>query len=259
MAEAWDKTLPDDTVKDRMLEVIRQASRAAGTSAKKKTRRSVLAAAACLAVILAAAGIAGVRAGRRSPAEYTAALEGGDTVRFVRVQSDRASSLVIDGPVVTRELTGEECAAIFGELAPQVSAVGTFREDTGELVRLEGHLGDTKVICAAAGIPLTDTLPVGEEFSSVIGDVPVTSGYFITKANSRGEQTAVFFSGYEQEGVRVFLELAGEAGEAAEVPARSRVRPRRSSFSSAASTAAAVMHRSLAASSPDTPRHRQYR
>ena len=90
-----------------------------------------------------------------------------------------------------------------------LSAVyGTFREDSGALIRVEGELAGTKIAAAAPGIAVTDTV-VGEggAVCSIDGrDVTLSS--FTTAPNSRGERTAVFSASFSMP-----VSLTAEDGE----------------------------------------------
>lgn len=103
---------------------------------------------------------------------------------------------------------------------------GTFREDSGEMIRAEGRLGTTRIAAAAPGIAVSDTVIAGESGSggevSRIGGVDVTFVRFTTAPNSRGERTVVLGASFPltvEDGAggsaewTVTAEQAGDAGE----------------------------------------------
>ena len=103
---------------------------------------------------------------------------------------------------------------------------GTFREDSGEMIRAEGRLGTTRIAAAAPGIPVSDTVIADESGAggevSRIGGVDVTFVRFTTAPNSRGERTVVLCASFPltvTDGAggsaewTVTAEQAGDAGE----------------------------------------------
>lgn len=79
-----------------------------------------------------------------------------------------------------------------------LSAVyGTFREDTGELIRVEGELAGTKIAAAAPGIAVSDTV-IGAGEPGRIDGCDVTLASFTTPPNSRGERTVVLRASFSK-------------------------------------------------------------
>lgn len=80
-----------------------------------------------------------------------------------------------------------------GESSSGTSIWGTFREDSGELIRVEGTMNGTKIAAAAPGIPVTDTVvgDGGDSGIERIDGVDVALSSFTTDPNSRGERTVV--------------------------------------------------------------------
>lgn len=78
----------------------------------------------------------------------------------------------------------------------QSTVYGTFREDNGALIRVEGELAGTKIAAAAPGIAAADTV-IGEGGAVCsIDGVDVTLASFTMSPNSRGERTAVFSASF---------------------------------------------------------------
>lgn len=78
-----------------------------------------------------------------------------------------------------------------------LSAVyGTFREDSGALIRVEGELAGTKISAAAPGVAVTDTaVGKGGAVCSIDGR-DVTLASFTASPDSRGERTAVLSASF---------------------------------------------------------------
>ena len=90
---------------------------------------------------------------------------------------------------------------------------GTFRRDTGELIRAEGHLGNVKLTFAAPGEPLSDTVLMGEESETELDGTPLSLGSFLTGPNSRGEKTLILCARFETQGSapwQVQAEIGGD-------------------------------------------------
>ena len=90
---------------------------------------------------------------------------------------------------------------------------GTFRRDTGELIRAEGHLGNVKLTFAAPGEPLSDTVLMGEESETELDGVPLSLGSFLTGPNSRGKKTLILYARFETQGSapwQVQAEIGGD-------------------------------------------------
>lgn len=94
------------------------------------------------------------------------------------------------------------------------SAMGTFHGETGELIRLEGKIGDAKVIYAQDEFPVSDVKIEGNESISTVCGVSVTTGYFVTNQNSKGEQSIIFYADFKTGSINVYVELAGDRNEA---------------------------------------------
>ena len=73
------------------------------------------------------------------------------------------------------------------------------------------------MIYAQDGFPVNDVVIAGNETASSVAGVPVTTGYYITKPNSRGEQLAIFFGAFKIGDTRVYVECFGANSEANEI------------------------------------------
>ena len=63
---------------------------------------------------------------------------------------------------------------------------------------------------------MTDTVIEGRESKSVINGVSVTTGYFLTKKNSKGDRTAIFYAVFKIRDINYFIELSGDSDDADE-------------------------------------------
>ena len=235
---AWDRVLPDAASDARMKEaVLRQNGEFIRQKEKKEMRieqfrskKIVIPLAACLTVLLAvgvilAVGMGGtktftlpVRDGTvtwqvdrktKELKEMSLPMENGDTVTFSEGDAS-AASIHFDYEVVTRELTKKEAYAVSPLLT---EATGTFRKDTGELVRLEGMINETIVRMSVPGVAVTDTRITDAPSVATIGGTEVRTGFFLT-ASDRSEKREPIFSGEFQVGdIGVYTELGADYGE----------------------------------------------
>ncbi len=223
---SWSKIEPGDSANDRMLSAILERNRSVRSKKDKVNsmpqkgtkRRLVIAAigAACLLVLITAGAIYGVNAGWFGSKDYTVRLANGDLIVY-HTGSTSEASFHADFPVSFRELTDEETDVLFPTTSKPRRATGTFRDETGELLRLEGEIGGAKVIYASEGFPVSDVVIFGNESSSSVNKIPVTTGYFITKADSKGNKTAIFFGTFTLGGTNIYVECSGDKNDADDV------------------------------------------
>jgi hypothetical protein len=208
-------------------EQARPANRALGALSGK--RLAPIAVAACLVLVAALVGVFGSNAGWFGGKVYTVDLGNSGTLDFPKADGIGAGSFAWDidwGDAITRELTVEECEALFGGLpvtdggipATGASGFAIFRSTDGALLHFEGAIEETaigemtidaKIILSAHGHPLTDTIIGGNESRSEINDIPVTAGYSVTDANSRGIRNIIYFASFDANGATVLVELGG--------------------------------------------------
>jgi len=196
---AWDRIEPDASADERMLSAILEKNH---SRPREKSFRVLL---VSLALILAAVGITV----SRMPKTYTAALENGDSIVY-RKGSTGESSFDIGYAVSSRELTDPELDAVFPAGTEARSAIGLFRDETGELLRVEGTVKDAKIILARTGFPVNDVVLAGTAAPSTVSGIPVEAGYYVTDPNSRGEQTIIFFASFSIGNTDAYVECAGE-------------------------------------------------
>lgn len=167
--------------------------------------------AVCFATVVMAVGW-GVGILQPQGSNDTAILENGEMITFVR--SDTASySIMFDFDIMTRELTDEELDRIFPNLP--VTAYAHFNASNNKMVGFEGKIGDIKLVVSRSDVNLLDTSIAGEgsEETCEISGVPVMAGYFVTRPNSLGGKTAIYFAAFTMGGTRIYVENAGPENE----------------------------------------------
>ena len=218
---SWDKIEPSDSANDRMLSAILEKNRSVHDrkdkvnymSQRKNFKKFLIPVAACLVAIVVVTGIVGSNMGWFGSKGYTVNLANGDSIVY-HIGSTNVASIHVGYPVSSRKLTNAELDAILPETTERRSAIGTFREENGELLRVEGKLGDATIIFAQDNFPISDVVLEGNESSSSVNGIPVTTGYFVTSPNSRGEQSAIFFASFSIGNTNVYVECYGDKSDA---------------------------------------------
>jgi hypothetical protein len=218
---SWNKIEPNDPADERMLSAILERNHSVRNRKDKanhmsRTKRKLVPAVICLAVLIAITGIIGGSLGWFGSKVFTVKLASGDSIVY-RSGSTDGASFAVDYPVISRELTDTELDMLFPASTESRSAIGTFRDETGALLRVEGKIGNATVIYAQDGFPVSDVVIAGNETASSAAGVPVTAGYCITKPNSRGEQLAIFFGSFKIGDTNAYVEYFGDKSEADEV------------------------------------------
>ena len=218
---SWDKIEPSDSANDRMLSAILEKNRSVHDrkdkvnymSQRKNFKKFMIPVAACLVAIVVVTGIVGSNMGWFGSKGYTVNLANGDSIVY-HIGSTNVASIHVGYPVSSRKLTDAELDAILPETTERRSAIGTFREENGELLRVEGKLGDATIIFAQDNFPISDVVLEGNESSSSVNGIPVTTGYFVTSPNSRGEQSSIFFASFSIGNTNVYVECYGDKSDA---------------------------------------------
>jgi hypothetical protein len=172
--------------------------------------------AACLVVAIAITAIFGNKARWFGSKVYAVEL-GSGTLNFYRSEAVGAGSLDFGIETNGRDLTATENGLLFGDIG--ATSYGLFSTIDQTLLHVEGRAGNAKIILAANGIPVTDSVIETDRNASEINGIPVSAGYWITDKNSIGEQNIIFLASYEQDGVTVYVEDAGRLGEEDKVKA----------------------------------------
>lgn len=165
------------------------------------------AAAACFlfALLLTGRALSGERPGG---GREMVTLENGDRISFVK--ADASGGAVAQMPDIDasfRELTEEECNILFAGLSAtgQAAFPGKGRQAAG----FDGKIGNVKVVISTPGLCLRDTIVVGSEESTRVGGTAVTAGYFMTRANSRGEKNVIYYASFALGNTGIYVEGGG--------------------------------------------------
>lgn len=167
--------------------------------------------AACFAVA-AILGVGMFQSGLFGTKTDVATLDNGSKIVFVESEIG-SSSIDINGTITTRQLTEEEIADLFPNLSASAHAVfRTSDMDAGnspELIGFEGNIGNIKMVVSTSDVPLLDTVMAGTEETTEINGINISTGYFVTGLNSKGEQNAIYYATLEIGNCKVYLENAG--------------------------------------------------
>ncbi len=218
---SWNKIKPSDSADERMLSAILERNLSVRNRKDKVnymfgTKKRLIPVVVCMALLIAVTGIIGGNLGWFNQKDYTVKLTNGDFIVY-RNGSTSEASFEVDYPVTSRDLTDTELEILFPASTESRSAIGTFRDETGALLRVEGKIGNASVIYAQDGFPVNDAVIAGNETASSVAGIPVTMGYYITKPDSRGEQLAIFFGSFKIGNTNVYVECFGDKSEAKEV------------------------------------------
>lgn len=226
IVDSWNKIAPDGAADERMLAAIlaRNHSEHGKTErgriypmSKVLNRKRLAPIAACFVAVIVLVGVFGNNAGWFGGKSYTVDLGGGGILSFNRTNVGAAAfDLGWDedwGELIDRELSESERASLFGDL-PVAGGNATFRSVDNAFMHFEGEVGeagDAKVILAANGHPVSDTIVdvEGNAEVSEINGIPVTAGYFVTDANSKGVKDIIFVASFDIDGTTVHVEVGG--------------------------------------------------
>lgn len=215
LAAAWDTLAPDAEADARMRSAVlaynakQKENEKRNITANTDVRKRVFAPlAACLTILIALGVLFGT--GVFGAKTYTATLETGETLSYKKTEvSSRSLDFGFPYGVTQRDLTTEELTCLSPALTEGFAA---FRADTGELVRFEGAVGQTKVILAAQGLPATDTIVDETPSKNVINGVAVNAGY--CRANNGGKPVALFCGEFQLGDITVYVERAAPLADA---------------------------------------------
>jgi hypothetical protein len=218
IVDSWNKIEPDSAAEARMLNAILTRNHLGQSEKEKKLPiagvlnwKRLAPLVACLAFVFVLIAAVGNNMRWFGNSAHTADLGGGNTLKFYKSDLPGAGGLALDIDIdiaASRDLTADEIKILFNDMP--ATAYASFNSKTHSLIRLEGKVGETKIIFAAPGIPVSDTGHIGNENVSEIDNIPVTAGYFVTDANSRGIKNIIYFASFTLGDVSVYAELVGE-------------------------------------------------
>lgn len=175
---------------------------------KKNNRKKWLSVAACLAVI-AVIGAGGVfKSGLLGAKTDRVTLNSGETITFVK--SDLAVGN-LDLDVTVRELNTDEIKMLFGDLS--ITAFAYFDAESHDIIGFEGKFDNMKMVVSKSGVQLLDTVIEGNKYTSTVDNVSINAGYFVTKANSQGVKTAIYYADFDIGENTIYIENSGAEDE----------------------------------------------
>lgn len=163
--------------------------------------------AACFALV-AVIGVGFFQSGLFGTKTEIATLDNGEIITFVKGETHTAN---IDLDVTVRPLNDEEIKMLFADLP--ITANAYFDTHNHNMIGFEGKIGDMKLVVSEQGVNLLDTVIEGNEYTSTIDGVSINAGYFVTKANSKGEKTAIYYATFDIGKNTVYVENAGAESE----------------------------------------------
>lgn len=213
---SWDKILPDEAADERMRSNIIEYRRSYIGKDKvismAKTMNKLFPIAACFILVIAVTAFIGVQHNWFGAKSYTVTLDNGEKLVYGNGSPKGAANYDYDCEIKSRALTADELHKLFpaiNDITENSFPYATFKADTGEMLRFETTFDDIHIHLAKLGLPVTDTIIVGEESTADINGITVKTGYFVTDANSKGVKTAVFFAEYDMNNTTIYVELAG--------------------------------------------------
>ena len=187
----------------------------AKTLIKRKTNWKIWGVmAACLAVV-AALGIGLLQSGLFGKSTDTVTLDNGDKIVFVKSNTG-LSSFCLAYDASQRQLTEEETHSLFPGLPITAHAIYMTSYlnvvyDPPELIGVKGNIGNVKITISVSNIQLSDVVIIGNEKSTKVNGTSVTAGYFITRPNSNGKRTVIYYATIEFGSSQVYIESSGAA------------------------------------------------
>lgn len=133
--------------------------------------------------------------------EETIIFEKSDSIGIT--QSDMAFTFKEKFRIISKK----ESNLLFGTLDFKGNVL--FNMDSSKAVHIEGDIDNVKLIVAAPGIPVSDTVIEGEETNSTLDGVPINAGYFITDKNSKGKRNIIYYATFKLDENTLYVENAG--------------------------------------------------
>lgn len=137
-----------------------------------------------------------------------ATLDSGETITFVKNDLSQSS---IDLNVTTRPLSDAEIEMLFADLP--VTADAYFDADNHNILGFEGKIGDTRMVVSKQGVNLLDTIIDGNTITSSVDGVDINAGYFVTKSNSQGIKTVIYYATFDMGENTIYVEYSGTENE----------------------------------------------
>lgn len=170
-------------------------------------RQKWVSVAACF-VLVAVIGVGVFQSNLFGTKNDIATLNGGETITFVKNDLSPSS---INLNVTTRPLSDAEIEMLFSDLP--VTADAYFDADNHNILGFEGKIGDTRIVVSKQGVNLLDTTIDGNTITSSVDGVDINAGYFITKSNSQGIKTVIYYATFDMGENTIYVEYSGVENE----------------------------------------------
>lgn len=170
-------------------------------------RQKWVSVAACF-VLVAVIGVGVFQSNLFGTKNDIATLNGGETITFVKNDLSPSS---INLNVTTRPLSDAEIEMLFSDLP--VTADAYYDADNHNILGFEGKIGDTRIVVSKQGVNLLDTTIDGNTITSSVDGVDINAGYFITKSNSQGIKTVIYYATFDMGENTIYVEYSGVENE----------------------------------------------
>ena len=224
---SWNRIKPDNATHERILNNV--LDRIHSKTNKTPYWKRLAPVAACLVMVIIFTTVIGINTGWFGGKTYTVELSGG-TLHFYKSDMNAASlALELGVDVTARDLTKEENNLLFGDLFGGLGfsshgffAIGDEYAPDKSLLYVEAKSqrndGGMKIIFAVTNLGyITDAMIDTDSAISEINGVPVSAGYWITPANSRGDRSIIYLTAYETAGISVYVENGGSLERSNEI------------------------------------------
>ena len=176
-------------------------------TSKITNRQKWVSVAACF-VLVAVIGVGVFQSNLFGTKNDIATLNGGETITFVKNDLSPSS---INLNVTTRPLSDAEIEMLFADLP--VTADAYFDADNHNILGFEGKIDDTRMVVSKQGVNLLDTIIDGNTITSSVDGVDINAGYFVTKSNSQGIKTVIYYATFDMGENTIYVEYSGVENE----------------------------------------------
>lgn len=176
-------------------------------TSKITNRQKWVSVAACF-VLVAVIGVGVYQSNLFGTKNDIATLDGGETITFVKNDLSQSS---INLNVTTRPLSDVEIEMLFADLP--VTADAYFDADNHNILGFEGKISDTRMVVSKQGVNLLDTIIDGNTITSSVDGVDIDAGYFVTKSNSQGIKTVIYYATFDMGENTIYVEYSGVENE----------------------------------------------
>ena len=170
-------------------------------------RQKWVSVAACF-VLVAVIGVGVFQSNLFGTKNDIATLNDGETITFVKNDLSQSS---INLNVTTRPLSNAEIEMLFADLP--VTADAYFDADNHNILGFEGKISDTRMVVSKQGVNLLDTIIDGNTITSSVDGVDIDAGYFVTKSNSQGIKTVIYYATFDMGENTIYVEYSGVENE----------------------------------------------